>query len=103
MKNLKIIIITIGCLLLIGLVSLPIWIWFWKADFAYATNLRQKFSVELKQNDPQEKIEKVLRENGFSFSFDGFQNRYRGIIRNVSPGNPGDHAVIVYVNVDQQK
>ncbi|MDZ4790616.1 MAG: hypothetical protein SGJ17_05320 [Hyphomicrobiales bacterium] len=83
--------------------DIALWYIFWGANPEVAKNLSPKLSSELKQGDSQEKIDKILRENGVGFSFNRFDNRYQGIIRNVSPGNPGQHAVVVHINVDENK
>ena len=66
-----------------------------------AKSVLTEINAALSKGDGPEVIEGYFKNRGLAASYDRFSNRYQSIIRNL--GGPFDHAVVIYVYVDERK
>lgn len=57
---------------------------------------------ELPVGSSSQQIEQFFQKHGLPFSYDRFSKRYNSIIRNVSPQPNTDHAIVIYLYVDDE-
>ena len=71
-------------------------------DRQKAPEVRHWISAELKPNASSDDIEAFFQRHDIDYSFDKYNDRYRGIIRNVDH-SLSDHAVVIYMNTDKKR
>jgi hypothetical protein len=59
--------------------------------------VRAQFEKKVKPGDEKQNVEKALAQIGIAYSWDGFSERYQGIIRHP---NSNFHAIVIHVYVD---
>jgi hypothetical protein len=62
--------------------------------------LETSINTALKPGDSTQKIEQYLASKNLASSYDGFSNRYQGIIRHP---DSSFHAIVFYIYVDKSK
>ncbi len=58
---------------------------------------------ELSAGTHADQIEQFFKRNEWVFSYDWIRQRYQGIIRDVSANPTVDHAIVIYIYVDESK
>jgi len=66
-----------------------------------AKSVLAEVNAALSKGDASDVIESYFRNRALFASYDRFGSRYQSIIRNT--GRPLDHAVVIYVYVDEKK
>lgn len=72
-------------------------------DLEKSKSVSRLIEEHLKEGSGSVSIETFLKDNNITYSYDRFAKRYQGIIRNVSPKAKGDHAIVIHINVDEDK
>ena len=65
--------------------------------------IRSLIDQELNIGDSAIDIEKFLKLNEITYSFDKYNNRYQCIIRDPSGKKTGYHSIVIYISVDERK
>ena len=68
---------------------------------ANAKSVLAEVNAALSKGDASDVIESYFKNRGLGASYDRFSRRYQSIIRNT--GGASDHAVVIYVYVDEKK
>ena len=66
-----------------------------------AKSVLAEVNAALSKGDAPDVIESYFKNRGLFASYDRFGSRYQSIIRNT--GGPLDHAVVIYVYVDEKR
>jgi len=91
----------------VGIIALTLVVFFYAAvevESVRSTQVAHKLETaaksELHIGDSKKTIEEFFSRHSITFSFDKYQVRYQGIIRNIYRFSPFNAAVVVYVKVD---
>ena len=63
--------------------------------------IRSLIEQELSVGDSAIEIEKFLKLNEITYSFDKYNKRYQCLIRDPSGKETGYHSIVIYISVDE--